>query len=203
MKDKFDIKEIITLTVTLFIICLSAAVILGFANNLTQEKIEQNNKEAIAESLRKAMPDASDFIPMFEDGVPDNFPYVDNYTTIYAAKKEDGSDLGWCITTIVKGYNPDINLIVGVTRNLTVEAIDISAHNETPGLGGNITSDWFKDRFKGKSSIVIVKNSPNADNEIQAITSATISSKGIATGVNHALDIAKAILDQEEAVVHE
>ena len=67
-------------------------------------------------------------------------------------------------------------------------AIDILEHSETPGLGANSTKDEFKKRFKGKQAgIEVVKNSPK-DNDIQAISGATITSKAVTRAVNAAIE---------------
>ena len=200
MKDKFNLKEIITLSVTLFLICSLAAVVLGFANSITETKIDENNKAALEKSLKVTMPEASDFQKMFEDGVvPDAevFSDVGKNTDVYEAKDSDGNVVGWCVTTVVNGYKPGISLVIGINKDLTVSAIDIPpSHSETPGLGGNITTDWFKARFAGKSSVVIVKRPASADNEVQAITGATMSSRAVAEGVNKSLEIVKAISEE-------
>ncbi|MBR1778984.1 MAG: FMN-binding protein, partial [Clostridia bacterium] len=63
-------------------------------------------------------------------------------------------------------------------------------------LGSNIKNDSFKDQFKKKISangFNIVKNSTNQDNEIQAITGATISSKAVTSCVNEAIEIFRKI----------
>jgi electron transport complex protein RnfG len=65
--------------------------------------------------------------------------------------------------------------------------IKILSQAETPGLGANAEDSFFTDRFKGKSieePLEVVKQEPAGDNQILAITSATITSKAVANGVN-------------------
>jgi Na+-transporting NADH:ubiquinone oxidoreductase subunit C len=55
--------------------------------------------------------------------------------------------------------------------------IEFTAQNETPGLGGRITEDWFKDQFR---NIDLVKEFPISFGEgIDAITGATSSSNAV------------------------
>lgn len=67
----------------------------------------------------------------------------------------------------------------------------ITSQSETAGLGANCTKDEFKDSFKGKSAeITVVKNGAK-NNQIDALTSATITSKAVTRGVNAAIEAAK------------
>ena len=68
----------------------------------------------------------------------------------------------------------------------TVKAITFYQHKETPGLGGEVDSEKFQNEFVGKKiydndwnleSIGIVK-APN-NNQVQAISGATITSNGL------------------------
>ena len=60
---------------------------------------------------------------------------------------------------------------------------------ETPGLGMKVQEESFYSQFQGKlvDAFNVVKNPPAADDEIEAISGATISSKAMANGVNAAL----------------
>lgn len=62
--------------------------------------------------------------------------------------------------------------------------------NETPGLGAKITEDKFTERFKDKPAtdyLEAVKITPNKDNEVEAISGATTSSKASVSAVNEAI----------------
>jgi electron transport complex protein RnfG len=61
---------------------------------------------------------------------------------------------------------------------------------ETPGLGDNITTAGFRDRFRNAPTgqpLAVVKADPSRDNEIRALSGATISSESVAAIVNNAL----------------
>jgi electron transport complex protein RnfG len=60
-----------------------------------------------------------------------------------------------------------------------VQKINILGHGETPGLGDEIETDWFKDQFKGKSieHLKVIKGDTKED--IQAISGATISTRAV------------------------
>jgi len=77
----------------------------------------------------------------------------------------------------------------------TVKGITFYKHKETPGLGGEVDKDWFKNNFVGKKlidgdgnlvSIEVVKgyvsnSDPNASHKVDGISGATITGKGVTT----------------------
>lgn len=101
-------------------------------------------------------------------------------------RKSDGSLAFDCV---VKGYKSGFDIMVGVKDGAVSGVAIVSVGEETPGLGTNTDDpDWLA-YFKNKTGeVTIVKNKPNpADNEVNAVTSATFSSKGVAKAVNIAL----------------
>lgn len=99
---------------------------------------------------------------------------------------------------VVNGYADDgIDVVIGIDDKGAVKGISIMALQETPGLGTKINDKAFLDKFVGATSdITITKNPPSADNEIQAITSATYSSKGLAKAVNLAIAADKTVKEK-------
>lgn len=91
------------------------------------------------------------------------------------------------------GLSPDLD---------TIQGIEIVEQIETPGLGGNITNESFKEQFEGLSTeeqISYVKNiePDKQQNEIQAISGATITSRAIVSGINQTLDDAIDIIERQ------
>ena len=101
-------------------------------------------------------------------------------------KKSDDGSLAFEI--VVKGYKEGYDLLVGVSDDKVAGVAVVSTGEETPGLGTNTANPSFLEKFAGISGeAVIVKGEPSADGEVQAVTSATYSSKGVANAVNIAL----------------
>lgn len=100
-------------------------------------------------------------------------------------EKNDGS---LAFEVIVKGYKDGFDIMVGVKDGAVAGVAVVSAGEETPGLGTKTNDPKFLSGFRGISGEAkIVKQTPAADNEVQAVTSATFSSKGVAKAVNIAL----------------
>ncbi|MHC4711116.1 MAG: FMN-binding protein, partial [Planctomycetota bacterium] len=104
---------------------------------------------------------------------------------------ESGVFLGWAISGAAPGFQDTIGVLYGYdpVRRL-VTGMYILESRETPGLGDKIFKD---DDFVGNFSalaiepeIVIVKDGRDADNEVDAITGATISSKAVVKIINEA-----------------
>ena len=101
-------------------------------------------------------------------------------------KKSDGSI---AFDMVVKGYKNGFDIMVGVKDGAVSGVSIVSVGEETPGLGTNTNNPEWLANFNGKTGeVAIVKNKTNpADNEVNAVTSATFSSKGVAKAVNLAL----------------
>jgi Na+-transporting NADH:ubiquinone oxidoreductase subunit C len=75
----------------------------------------------------------------------------------------------------------------------TVVGISYYEHGETPGLGGEVENETWKAKWKGKQvydeqgepSIELVKTSAGAENQIDALSGATITSNGVENMVNY------------------
>ena len=109
-------------------------------------------------------------------------------------KKSDGSLAFECV---VKGYKNGFDIMVGVKDGAVAGVAIVSVGEETPGLGTNTNKPEFLDSFKGISDkAAIVKTTPAYAGEVQAVTSATFSSKGVASAVNIALE-ANDVIDMD------
>ena len=83
------------------------------------------------------------------------------------------------------GYGGDIPLMVGFkTDKKTVISYKVLAAAETPGLGMKLKTPEFADQFKGKdgSSLKVKKDG----GEMEAITSATITSRAVCRAIEDA-----------------
>ena len=78
---------------------------------------------------------------------------------------------------------------MGVTVDGVTNGISFLSISETAGLGMKAKEDDFKNRFSGKevSQFVYTKNGASADNEIDALSGATITTNAVTNGVNAGL----------------
>lgn len=112
-------------------------------------------------------------------------------TRAYKAVSSDGGHIGWVLPAGGSGFADRIELLIGLdTQISTITGLYVLDQKETPGLGDNITTDAFRERFRNAPTdrpLVVVKTDPSQENEIRALSGATISSESVAAIVNGAL----------------
>ncbi len=85
-------------------------------------------------------------------------------------------------------YNGPVTLAVGIDREAgAILGMRIVEHMETEHYVRDMTSKWFTGRFRGKSTaacLELVRLAAARDNEIVAITGATVTTEAIVNGVN-------------------
>jgi Na+-translocating ferredoxin:NAD+ oxidoreductase subunit G len=177
--------EIIRLGVILFIITAIAGLILGGANEITKASIEKQTITENNNAMRETLPKAESFKKL-------NIS-ADNKIVKEVNEGFIGTSLvGYTIKVVPKGYNGNLEIVVGISLAGKVEGIKIIAQNETPGLGANSVKPSFSGQFKGKAltpKLQVVKTPASKPNEIDAITGATITSKAVTLGVNEAINV--------------
>ena len=88
----------------------------------------------------------------------------------------------------------DVTLAVGLTPDGKVNKISFTELNETAGLGMRADEDSFKDQFPGKSGSVALVKGAAGENEISAITGATVTSTAVTNALNAGLNFYETVL---------
>lgn len=176
-------KEILIPTVTLFLICLIITAALGVTNFFTAGQIAALEKKTQNEAMNSLLP-ADEYSPI-EEG-----------TSYCAVKKSE--TIGYIFITSEKGYGGEIRVMTAVGLDGAVKAVTVlSAGDETPGLGQNVTKQAFLSQYTGHfKDIEVVKNNADSSlNQINAVTGATISSRATTKAVNKALEMYENIVN--------
>lgn len=172
-------KDIAKMGGILFLIAAICTGLVGFASELTKEPIAIQKLEAKNLAMQEVLSSAQSF----EDaGSNDEIAEIQ-------VGMQDGAPIGYALRVISKGYADPIEIMIGVTNEGVVQGIKILASSETPGLGDNASNPAFTDQFKGKNTLLnVLKGDNPGEDEISAITGATITSKAVTEGVNKAID---------------
>lgn len=189
------VNETIKTALVLFLITAISALLLAFVNMKTAPLIQINNQKKITDALGTVMATAKDFeaIENIDKYAPVAEKYDGEVQNLYIARSENGDIVGTCGIIETKGYDSGLTTVVGVDTDGKVTEIEIISHNETPGLGANAAKPEFTNRFSGKEKgIEAVKNGATG-NDIDAISGATLTSKGVTRSVNCVLEIAEEI----------
>ena len=191
---QMDPAYIIKLTVTLFVTCCVVAAALGGVNAVTEEKIDDINRANTVAAMKAVVAD------------PDNTTFSDKLTltdemtaaagsvaldSVYEAQV-GGAGAGYAIKVVASGSQGKIEMMVGVDGEGAVTGVSIVDNAETAGIGSKVmeNQNGVLDQFIGKSA---ADGTLAVGTNVDAITGATVSSKGVTAGVNAALAVAGAI----------
>lgn len=194
-------KDIIKNTVIITLITLISGCLLGLVYEITKEPIAVQNELAKQQAYQSVFSTAEAFDLL---AIPENIT-DESFLALHPAEKVDelveakdasGNLLGYIVTvTSTEGYGGDIQLTIGVQLDGTINGISILSISETPGLGMNADTDEFKGQYAGKNVdyFEVTKNSTSAENEIDAISGATFTSKAVTSAVNAGLDAVRTV----------
>ncbi|MGB4661866.1 MAG: FMN-binding protein [Mobilitalea sp.] len=182
--------------VSLFLITLVSGLALSYVYEITKAPIaeqavlaaEAANK-AVFESAESFEP-ADDLLALIES--TDLVSLDANYkgVTIDDVKKaldETGEVIGYNITvSTTSGYKDKITIVIGYSNEGEILGIKILTITETAGLGMKAKEPEFTDQYISKTvdKFVVTKIGAAADNEIDAISGATITSSAVTNAIN-------------------
>lgn len=173
-------NEIIKPAGILLVITMVAAMLLGMVSEVTKEPIRIQNEKTQNEAMKAVLPNAESFEKV-SDAVEG--------TTISLINKgiAGGEECGYVINVAPSGFSGAVGTMVGINLDGTISGVRVLSHAETPGLGAKSTEPAFYEQYNGKQAPITVIKAGTPDNgQIQAITSATITSNAVTDGVNEA-----------------
>lgn len=194
MKNKI-IKDALALT----LITLVAGVALGGVYEITKDPIARQEAQAKAEAYEQVFTDAAAFeeiemddtlIQTIRDQMDQEGYKAQSIEEVMRAEDQSGETLGYAFTVVTsEGYGGDIQFSMGVQNDGTLNGISILSIGETAGLGMNADTPAFKDQFVGKQveKLQYTKNGATQDDEINAISGATVTTNAMTNGVNAGL----------------
>lgn len=197
-KADMDPKYLIKLTVTLFITCVVVAAALGGVNAITEEKIDAINWENTQKAMKAVVadPDNTDFSEALEltgDMTAAASSAGATLDSVYEVL-EGGASAGYAIKVVASGSQGNIEMMVGVDAEGTVTGVSIVKNSETKGIGSKVMENeptaagvGVLTQFEGKSA---ADGALSVGGNVDAITGATVSTRGVTTGVNAALAVA-------------
>ncbi len=168
-------------TLIMTVIALCFGLLLGVVHEITSEAIRVQNEKALNEAYRSVLSSAESFEDTGAESVA-NTELDANIDSVLSALDSDGDNVGYVINvTSHGGYGGDITFSIGVDEDGSIEGISITSIDETPGLGMNAKTDptWLPQFYGQDSDTEFVLG----DN-VQAISSATFTSKCVTRGVN-------------------
>ena len=195
---KISGKFILKVAGTLTVIALVVAALLGVVNNVTKDKIAEQDAENTRIAMSAVAPEGSEFGDKMDisDAVAAAASAQGGKIVEMYPMTNGGADAGYVVKVSASGSQGTITMMVGVDANKAITGISVISHSETSGIGTkvvgnepNSAGEPVLDQFIGMSgsgSLVVGKT-------VIAVSGATVSTKGITMGANAALAAVEAL----------
>ena len=179
-------KKTLQLVLSLTLISAVCAAVLAIVNAATKERIANLATLKANNAARAVLPASVKAID--SRTIPGDAP-GDAEITVFVGYADDAKTqpqlAGYAVPGLSKkGYGGAIQLMVGLNPDRTVVTYQVLAAGETPGLGSNLSTPAFIARFKDQpaANVKVTKDG----GKIEALTSATITSRAVCDAVANA-----------------
>jgi electron transport complex protein RnfG len=177
-------KYVVKPAVTLFVTAVIVIALLSVVHGLTATPIETQRYVTQRAAMLEVMPQASRFVEIDISELKSG-----NIVAAYEGLLYPGR-VGYVIQLAPEGYSGKIDMLVGIStgEEKKITGMRVIRHTETPGLGALAVRPEFYRKFEDRRLVPlsVVRTSPDKD-EIDAITSATITTRAITYAVNEAM----------------
>ncbi|MBR4575850.1 MAG: RnfABCDGE type electron transport complex subunit D [Clostridia bacterium] len=188
-KEPFRIpRPVIALT----IIAALAGLALSGVYSVTKGTIEAQEIAKETEAYKAVCPDAASFAnaDQAEKALKEYEGKTTRVNKAYIAKDAAGNTIGYALNVSSKGFGGTVTLAMGLTADGKIIGISFTELNETAGLGMKADEPAFREQFNGRGGeLILVKGTASGEQEICAITGASVTSNAVISAVNAGLDL--------------
>jgi electron transport complex protein RnfG len=181
-------RDLIKMIVVITAIAAVSGGFLAGARDMTKANIEKNKLNFVqGPAIRKILEGASN------DPVESRFKLKnkDGQEITFFVGVMDGKPKAVAFETFGRGFGGDIGVMFAVDiTNDSLVGIGVTTHSETPGLGSRAKDDSFTKGWKGDAIAQDFKVKQEGG-DVDAITGATVTSKGVCLAANAAKKIYK------------
>ena len=197
-KVNLDPKYLIKLTVTLFLTCVVVAGALGAVNMVTKGPIAEINKAKTEAAMKAVVADPdnstfSDALALTDEMTAAALAGGGTLTEAYEVQV-GGAPAGHALKIVASGSQGSIEMMVGLDAEGAVTGVSVVKHSETAGIGTKVIENeptasgvGVLDQFQGMSA---ADGALSVGSNVDAISGATVSSRGVTAGVNAAIAVA-------------
>jgi len=186
-------RDMLKLILSVLIFSAFSGGLLATLNNGLKERIQyQELKYVKGPTLKEIMAGASN------DPLEDRFTIKDQSGEInFFVGEFDGKRNTVAFETFGKGFGGDIGVIVAINVDKDdIAGVGVTTNSETPGVGSRTKTDpAFRDQFKGMSLDSTFKVKADGG-DVDALSGATESSRGVSSAVSQAVGIYKRLKDE-------
>lgn len=176
----------LNMVLTLFLVTLVAAGLLGGVYTLTKEPIRLTELKRKNEAIQKVVPEFDNQPSQEMDQM-----YMDGDSLYFYTARNNGNVVGTAVETFTsQGFSGEFKLMVGFRPDGTIIDVAVISHSETPGLGDKMEQDKsdFSGQFEGKDPDTFELSVRKDGGDVDAITAATITSRAYCDAVQRAYD---------------
>ncbi|MBQ2228576.1 MAG: FMN-binding protein, partial [Firmicutes bacterium] len=171
--------------------------------SLTKDTIEANQMAANLAAYQEVVPGAENFAydeaitASLEEAMAGDY-YKDGafgktkVNEVVVGTDASGNVMGYGLSvTSMEGFDGEITMALGIAADGTVNGISFTVINETAGMGMKADEPDWKAQFAGVNvdSFTLNKSGGStADNEIDSVSGASITSGAVVNAVNTGLD---------------
>jgi RnfABCDGE-type electron transport complex G subunit len=196
-----DSKGIPKSAIVLCVITLIAGVALSGVYGLTKDTIDEQQMAANAASYAEVCPDADSF--SYDDtinaavdalgGEVYGTDFGKSYINEVVVGKDSSGNVAGYVFSVTSGdaFDGTLTFALGISADGTVYGISFTELHDTAGMGMLCGESAFKDQFNGVNTDKFILNKSggaSADNEINSVSGASVSSGAVVNAVNAALD---------------
>lgn len=196
-------KQMIRESVILFIITLAAGLLLGSVYAITKNPIAQAQEDKKQSAYQSVFADAVQFTELDGEKPEDAVQVLqeagfekDTIQEVKQAEDAAGTALGYVMTIrSTEGYGGEFEIALGIRMDGTVNQIAFLSLSETIGLGMEAKKPAFYEQFSNRrvDAFAYSRSGAAAENEIDAISGATITTNAVTNAVNAGICYAKSL----------
>ncbi len=200
VKLKMDGKGIAKAIAAIFIITAVMGAALGVVYDITKGPIEEAAVKAKEEAYAEIFPemgyveeagDENTYKAMTKDLADLGYEGITINEVLAVVNKDNMPNGLIIILTTSNGYGGDIQMVIGIDMACNIKGISFLSISETVGLGMEVKDEDFLGQFydKGVTQFNYTKTGATGDNQIDAVSGATITTSAVVDGVNAALRV--------------
>ena len=178
-------RNYIIYSLVLFLVVGISCGVLAYVHQLTKPLIEENLRLEEELARKVVFPNATRFEFVEND--------LKNYFQVYDAEEQL---IGYTIVAVGRGYSSNIQTMVGLNIDLSINNISVIYQNETPGLGDKYVNKDFYKLFIGlkQANMRVDKDG----GQIDSITGATVTARAIVKAVEEGIGKLNQLLSKSE-----
>jgi len=186
------IKHFIQQSWLLIVASFFFGLLIAVTNAALSPRIEQNKINKRNRLVGALLPEAKDFVLLEAEIEIESIQGKKEKVEVYRAMSEGDECVGWSFNAAGSGFADKIELVVAVDKDFEkLAGFDVLSSNETPNFGDQIKYDYYRDQFKGAPAeelkLIQSGDPKKIDDEIVAISGATVSSEAVVEIINNFL----------------